>query len=305
MDINEMAKTMTREEFMNKFTENKYILVINKKRYCCPDEIGLKILGDGNKCWTNDSNNRCKECWENAIKNIKFKGEDKMSIYNEDMLEKVLEGRNNKILVHFNSREEFKSILKLCEDRRIRWNMGEYIQVKNDLTIYYHCYENKYIKIEDNETTIGELNSYKGYEIIEYKDLLKIDYDKEYTIQEIYEFEEGTEFVTSDIFEDVVKIKDKIFYIRDISNKWNSDIISFEWVNIKFKLKKPEVDCTKGKVYEDLSKIELLELLEAYDSYIQDANYGNLYLDDWKPVCISEFYMNDFEHWRKNDGENR
>ena len=54
-----------------------------------------------------------------------------------------------------------------------------------------------------------------------------------------------------------------------------------------------------------LNKEELLELLEAYD-YIQDANDGDRYRGgDFYPVCIAEFYMNDFEYWRKNDGENR
>ena len=56
---------------------------------------------------------------------------------------------------------------------------------------------------------------------------------------------------------------------------------------------------------KELNKEELVELLEAYDEYIQDANDGQLYLDGFYPVCISEFYQNDFEFWRVNDGENR
>ena len=48
---------------------------------------------------------------------------------------------------------------------------------------------------------------------------------------------------------------------------------------------------------KDLSKDELLSLLKAYDEYIQDANDGDLYGNGWKPVCIKEFYYNDYEDW--------
>lgn len=147
MDIKEMAKTMTREEFMKgiEFYESGWGIHDfygkgSNSSDCCPNAYGLI-----NKCGD------CRDCWENAIKDIKFKGED----------------------------------------------------------------------------------------IIE---------DKEYTIQELFNFEEETEFVTSDIFEDVVKIKNKIFYVLDASKKWHSDIISFEWINIKFKLKKPKVDWSKVEV---------------------------------------------------------
>ena len=51
-------------------------------------------------------------------------------------------------------------------------------------------------------------------------------------------------------------------------------------------------------VMKDLTKEELLSLLKAYDGYIQDANDGDLYQDGWKPVCIEEFYHNDYEDWR-------
>lgn len=58
---------------------------------------------------------------------------------------------------------------------------------------------------------------------------------------------------------------------------------------------------------KELEKKELLELLEAYDDYIQDANDGDLYRGrDFYPVCIEEFYMNEFEEWRVDiDEQNR
>lgn len=47
-----------------------------------------------------------------------------------------------------------------------------------------------------------------------------------------------------------------------------------------------------------LNKEELMELLVCYDKYIQVANEDNAYADGWFPVCISEFFMNDFEEWK-------
>lgn len=46
---------------------------------------------------------------------------------------------------------------------------------------------------------------------------------------------------------------------------------------------------------ELLTKEELLDLLNAYDEYIQDANDDDLYSEGWKPVCIKEFYMNEYQ----------
>ena len=49
---------------------------------------------------------------------------------------------------------------------------------------------------------------------------------------------------------------------------------------------------------ESLSKEELLDLLIAYDKYIQEANDDNKYAEGWFPVCIEEFYDNDYEFYR-------
>lgn len=40
---------------------------------------------------------------------------------------------------------------------------------------------------------------------------------------------------------------------------------------------------------EKLTKKQLLNLLNAYDSYIQEANESNKYQEGWFPVCIEEF----------------
>ena len=55
-----------------------------------------------------------------------------------------------------------------------------------------------------------------------------------------------------------------------------------------------------------LNKQELIELIKAYDEYIQDANDGDLYKGgDFYPVCIDEFYNNDFEYCKEHKNENR
>ena len=50
--------------------------------------------------------------------------------------------------------------------------------------------------------------------------------------------------------------------------------------------------------YFELDRLEpreLHELIEAYDKYIQEANDDDRYVTGWKPVCIAEFYDNEFQ----------
>lgn len=51
----------------------------------------------------------------------------------------------------------------------------------------------------------------------------------------------------------------------------------------------------------DINKNELLELIIAYDEYIQDANDGDRYSDGFYPVCMEEFYMNEFQELKGSD----
>lgn len=39
----------------------------------------------------------------------------------------------------------------------------------------------------------------------------------------------------------------------------------------------------------------LLDLLTTYNKYIQEANDEDFYSTGWRPVCISEFYMNEYQ----------
>lgn len=58
MDIDELAKEVTRENFINES--------INERK--CPSEIGLEDINMDILC-----GNHCKKCWTNAVEDIKFK----------------------------------------------------------------------------------------------------------------------------------------------------------------------------------------------------------------------------------------
>jgi len=46
---------------------------------------------------------------------------------------------------------------------------------------------------------------------------------------------------------------------------------------------------------DDIKEDELLALLKAYDEYIQSANDEKRYDTGWMPVCINEFYDNEWQ----------
>ena len=50
----------------------------------------------------------------------------------------------------------------------------------------------------------------------------------------------------------------------------------------------------KVYIFDELDKATLLKLLKDYDMYIQDANDLDKYRTGWMPVCVEEFYNNEF-----------
>ena len=48
---------------------------------------------------------------------------------------------------------------------------------------------------------------------------------------------------------------------------------------------------------DQIPKKELILLLIEYDKYINEANEEDKYKTGWKPVCIAEFYDNEFQEW--------
>ena len=49
------------------------------------------------------------------------------------------------------------------------------------------------------------------------------------------------------------------------------------------------------KELKGLDKEELIALLDAYDTYMQEANDEDKYRGGWRPVCVMEFYNNEFQ----------
>ena len=47
--------------------------------------------------------------------------------------------------------------------------------------------------------------------------------------------------------------------------------------------------------FDDLDWGELRDVLVAYNEYIQDANETDKFSTGWRPVCIDEFFENDYK----------
>lgn len=65
-EFRKYVRTVTREEFLSN-NANKFDYTFQPKdlgRFECPDDYNLPVLSCGRSC---------KECWENAVKDIKFK----------------------------------------------------------------------------------------------------------------------------------------------------------------------------------------------------------------------------------------
>lgn len=75
-EFKEYAKTVTREEFLSN-NANKFDYTFQPKdlgRFECPDDYNLPVLSCGRSC---------KECWENAVKDIKFKDDIEKELIEE------------------------------------------------------------------------------------------------------------------------------------------------------------------------------------------------------------------------------
>lgn len=91
MNINEIAKELTREEFEKCFKiEGRLLkLVYRGMDYVCPEDIGLENIGKEKYCDNYDKYNPevCKKCFLEVIRNIKFKGEDEVELNRGNAIE--------------------------------------------------------------------------------------------------------------------------------------------------------------------------------------------------------------------------
>lgn len=63
-EFKEYCKTITRKDFLEDCEENLF----SEYKFNCPDEVGL----------LSDCSKKCLDCWQNAVKDIKFKGEEEI-----------------------------------------------------------------------------------------------------------------------------------------------------------------------------------------------------------------------------------
>lgn len=280
MDIQEIAKGMTRIEFVSglKVNDNGVIVLnICGQNIDCPGYLGLKT--DKN-CMKDDviCNFRCIKCWKEAIKDIKFKGED-------DMLKKdlkdgmIIECRNEmrflKLGKDFLGYEETFDINELDKDLEsvecASYDiMKIYTAEVNPLNILMdddnldliwerkgnmkcmNCGREIQTEMEQHIEMVegkvfccgrcaGEYHNRKAE--VKTRGLIK-DYDREYSINEVFQFEEGTEFeeINSGA---TIKIKDEellslVLAFEDGKEKWEGILFSKTILNDKFKLKRKE-----------------------------------------------------------------
>lgn len=72
-EFKQLAKTMTRYEFLNTFKNTIYFTT--ECSASCPSDINLKDQ-ESEKCYfNNEEDNSCYSCWNNAIKDIEFRNE--------------------------------------------------------------------------------------------------------------------------------------------------------------------------------------------------------------------------------------
>ena len=233
MDINKIAKKLSKNEFLN--------LVIGDDRFrnICPEEYSLKETDCNCAC-------TCTECWENAIKDIKFKGDTNME---------------------FNWNEFKKGkVAVFCKTKSLK---KDFLQKGTDvgLTCYNcsakpinHCtsYDNiPYCYAYDTPHTIDlaydkiEYFIKNNYKIIDWEIENKIDYDREYNILEVIEFEEGTEFQANGLEVKVCKAGNQKYLYPYGIGKTMLELTDF-WINQKYKLVKKD------------KKVSFEEAIQAY-----------------------------------------
>jgi hypothetical protein len=76
-EFKEYAKTVTREEFLlNNGGNREFWIVIDKEDFDCPKDLGIRFKKEPCprpiRCW-GDNREHCKQCWCEAVKDIKFK----------------------------------------------------------------------------------------------------------------------------------------------------------------------------------------------------------------------------------------
>ncbi|KIS22036.1 hypothetical protein [Clostridium botulinum] len=260
MDISKIANKMTREEFLN----SCYINNENGISYC-PGIFDLKNF-PYHIC---NPKENCKECWKNAIKDIKFKGENCME-FNWD------EFKKGKVAVFCKNTKLKKDFLQKCTDVGLTCYHGSTKPI-NHCTSYDnipYCYAYDTPLTSDLAYDTIEYFIKNNYKIVKWEiekgengmdiditpaakkaenmlnDLTtnKIDYD----IHEVMEFPIGT-ILKCNIDKNEYEIIN-CFGNKLIGPKNGNSVLSLssKWINAKFKLVKKD------------KKVSFEEAIQAY-----------------------------------------
>ncbi|WP_125154390.1 hypothetical protein [Clostridium rectalis] len=236
MSLNKVAKEMTREEFLN----SKYVKEVDEEgdiTYKCIEDYIFSI----DDCCSN-----CNGCWENAIKDIKFKGEDNMKFDWEGF-------KNNDFVVLCDTEEKAKDFLKQCDKRALSWCGGEsaenYIYYKGCDTCYSYNFNNH----EHLQYSSKSFYLDNGCKVVEWGTENKIDYDREYNIMEIMEFPEETIFNTEGYD---FKVTNGELRLKDNTGVWILEHLRKGIITSKFKLAKKD------------KKVSFKEAIQSYGNHI-------------------------------------
>ena len=158
MDINVLAKIYTRKELI------EYVL----KREECPDSYYLATFGL-DEC---EPYHKCKECWKQAIKDIKFKGENKVLKANEEMEKEFLKGRT--LVINTRTENQYNKLIKWSKDKGIPWATGSAKALSGNRP-WNDYKENTCVRYCGGTILHYDIGFYKehGYKIVTYRQFFK------------------------------------------------------------------------------------------------------------------------------------
>lgn len=170
MNLKELVKTMTREEFLN----NRRLT----DKEGCPTKYGLK-------CKKPCDGVKCKKCWSKAVKDIKFKGEDEMKKFNWEIESEPKESTPEpkelftfqEVIANIKDDEKYISKSKIYCLETIEKTSGYFkftgqlkpdrLVVDHDRTFYKEELKHTYVIHKVKHTPEGTPNSYRNPKIEE------------------------------------------------------------------------------------------------------------------------------------------
>lgn len=128
MNIEEIRKELTREEFISKLTGgNDCRFKYNNKIANCPNSIDIDFETEAEYC------DNCEECWLGAIKDIKFKGEGIILKQEDVQNQKTYEGWQILKMIKEGKLKEGQELTAILSNEEI----GLFVVTIGDNNTYY------------------------------------------------------------------------------------------------------------------------------------------------------------------------